>query len=442
MRSVRVYLLLGALTVLAMGLATGSKLLGQNSASVLPEAPAGFDNQSNGLVDPATFKSFRETFEEVEGIGDGLGPTYNADSCRQCHASPVTGGISQVRELRAGHHDRVGNFVAANATIADGTVTIANRSLINQRSICPGVDTVTVNGQTVSFNFPTTDGVERISGAETVQTVRTSLNTLGDGFVEAIADQTLINIANHQCNTTRGMICGQAIQVPILELSGAVGVGRFGWKDQQASLLSFSSDAYLNEMGISNRLAPNNKDVTTVCKVTTDPEDNHPDAQGLFDIDHFAGFMRASKVPPRATALAATPDAIAGGVLFQRIGCATCHVSTINTAPPGTAVAGGAFIVPPELGNKTIHPYSDFLLHDVGTGDGIVQNGPQDTANKMRTPPLWGVRLRNELMHDGGSLTFTDAIERHRGEANGVKNNFNQLSEREKSQLTTFLRSL
>lgn len=442
MRSVKLYLLLGALTVLALGLATGSQLLGQNSTSVLTDAPAGFDNQPNGLVDSSTFTADRGKFEEHEAIGDGLGPIYNAASCLDCHANPVVGGISQVRELRAGHHDASGNFVAASATLVDGTVTIANRSLINQRAICPAVDTITLNGVQQTFSFPQTDGLERISTAETVQALRTSLNTLGDGFIESIADQTLLSLAAHQCNSTRGAICGQAIHVAVLEANGALAVGRFGWKDQHASLLSFSSDAYLNEMGISNRLPPNDKDVTTVCKVTTDPEDNNPDSEGFFDIDHFARFMRASKVPPRAVNLANTPDAQAGAVLFRQIGCATCHVSSIATAPSGTAVAGGAFTVPPSLGNKIIHPFSDFLLHDVGTGDGIVQNGPQDTANKLRTPPLWGVRLRNELMHDGKSLTFTDAIERHRGEANGVRNNFNQLSQSHKNQLLTFLRSL
>jgi CxxC motif-containing protein (DUF1111 family) len=442
MRSVRLYLLLGALTVVALGLATGSQLLGQNGASILTEAPAGFDNQPNGLVDASTFTADRGSFEQHEAIGDGLGPTYNAASCLECHANPVVGGISQVRELRAGHHDASGNFVAANATIADGTVTIPNRSLINQKSICPAVDTINLNGTQQTFNFPHTDGLERITSAETVETVRTSLNTLGDGFVESIADQTLLNLAAQQCNSTRGAICGQAIHVPVLEANGALAVGRFGWKDQHASLLSFSSDAYLNEMGISNRLPPNDKDVTTVCKVTTDPEDNHPDAAGLNDIDHFARFMRATKVPPRAASLASTHDAQAGAVLFRQIGCATCHVANITTAPPGTAVAAGAFTVPPSLGNKVIHPFSDFLLHDVGTGDGIVQNGPQDTANKLRTPPLWGVRLRNELMHDAKSLTFSDAIERHRGEANGVRHSFNELSPAQKNQLLTFLRSL
>ena len=429
------------LTGSAMALAFAGQSSGQ-SASTATEAPSGYDNQPNGLTDVATFTHDRGVFEETEAIGDGLGPIYNAQSCRECHQSPVTGSTSQVKELRAGHQDNNGNFVGATATLADGAVTIPNRSLINQRAICPAVDTITVAGQQQAYNFPQTQGQERITTAETILAFRMSLNTLGDGFIEAIADQTLLNLASSQCSRNNGNICGEAVHVPVLEANGALAVGRFGWKDQHASLLSFSSDAYLNEMGISNRLPPNNVDVTRLCDVVPDPNDNTPDAEGFNDIDHFARFMRATKVPPRDTTLASSSDAVAGANLFQSVGCATCHVSSITTAPVGSAVAAGAFIVPAQLGNKIIHPYSDFLLHDVGTGDGIVQNGPQDTAQKLRTPPLWGVRTRTELMHDGRSKTFSDAIHQHREEAAGAVNNFNRLNATQQSQLITFLRSL
>ncbi len=429
------------LTGLAMALAMAGQSSGQNSSTVT-EAPSGYDNQPNGLTDAATFTMDRGKFEETEAIGDGLGPIFNAQSCRECHQNPVTGSSSQVKELRAGHQDFQGNFVGATATLADGTVTIANRSLINQRAICPAVDTITVNGQPQSFSFPQTQGQERISTAETIRVFRMSLNALGDGFIESIADQTLLNLASSQCSRTNGAICGEAVHVPVLEANGGLAVGRFGWKDQHASLLSFSSDAYLNEMGISNRLPPNNVDVTRLCDVIPDPNDNTPDSEGLNDIDHFARFMRATKVPPRDTALANSSDGVAGASLFHNVGCDICHVSSIATAPTGTAVAAGAFIVPDSLGNKVIHPYSDFLLHDVGTGDGIVQTGGQETAHKMRTPPLWGVRTRTELLHDGRTVTFFDTIQRHRNEAQPVTNNFNSLSTTQQNQLITFLRSL
>ena len=135
-------------------------------------------------------------------------------------------------------------------------------------------------------------------------------------------------------------------------------------------------------------------------------------------------------------------DARFGGQLFNQIGCAICHVPSIMTAPAGTIFGGGALIVPPALGGKVIHPFSDFLLHDVGTGDGIVQNGDQSTANKLRTPPLWGVRTRTRLMHDGLSLTYEEAIRRHGGEAAHVIGRYQRLDQRQRMQLIRFLRSL
>src|SRR6202040_4142688 len=149
-----------------------------------------------------------------------------------------------------------------------------------------------------------------------------------------------------------------------------------------------------------------------------------PDELGLADIDHFAQFVRGTKVPPRDAKLAATAAAQAGQALFEQIRCNTCHVETITTAPAGTVINGGAFSVPDALGNKIIHPFSDFLLHDIETGDGIVQAGPQDTANKLRTAALWGLRMRPRFMHDLKSLTLADAIERHQGEAANVERRF------------------
>jgi CxxC motif-containing protein (DUF1111 family) len=374
------------------------------------------------LAEPSgdTFLNDQQHFEEEETVADGLGPVYNDKSCANCHQNPVTGGISQITEFRAGHQDSNGNFVAASVSINDGANTIANRSLINDRAICP-------------------QATERISSLETITTFRATTNTLGDGFVEAIDSNTLANLSVQEANQTGGAIQGEFIQVPVLEANGAVRGGRFGWKNQQASLLSFAADAYVNEMGITSRLQPT--DTTAVCKTTSDPED-HADDIGMADIDHFAQFMRATNAPPRDTALAATSDAQTGQQLFNQIGCNICHVASITTAPAGTVINGGAYTVSAALGSKVIHPYGDFLLHDVGTGDGIVQNGPADTANKMRTAPLWGVRTRMRLMHDGESHLRNDAILRHAGEATFVINNYRNLTTNQKNQLIMFLNSL
>ncbi len=411
------------------------------------EAPTGFDNASNGMVDDVTHQADQAKFDNVETIKDGLGPLYNAQSCRECHQDPTSGGASQMTELRAGHRGPDGRFRNAEIPIARGTEVITGRSLVNDRAICP------------SGAFPDTEIHERVPDTETIRTNRISLNLLGDGFVETVADQTLIDLANHQCKNTRDKICGQVLYVPIVEAPGETRVGRFGWKNQQASLLSFSGDAYLNEMGITTQLFPD--EVTKLCNTVSEPNDT-PGPDGLADVDHFARFIRATKAPPRDKVLAETPKARRGSELFEKIGCATCHVRDLTTAPAGTKLNGGAFTIPDALGTKTFHPFGDFLLHDVGTGDGIVMamgehygrnmykiqwknlslEGFQSTRNRIRTAPLWGVRLRTRLMHDGASVTLADAILRHRGEAHEVTRRFERLSRNDREAILEFLRSL
>jgi CxxC motif-containing protein (DUF1111 family) len=376
---------------------------------------SGSKSVGNGMTAPQTFTSDQAVFEETDGVDKGLGPIYNAQSCVACHQNPVTGGASQISEFRVGHNNRQGRFVNPTLMINNGQTAVPNRSLVNDRAMCP-------------------EAQQTAPSSEDIRAFRMSLSILGDGFVEAIADSTLQNIAQQQRQLSNGRISGQAIQVPVGEAPGKTAVGRFGWKDQHASLLSFAADAYLNEQGITSRLQP--VDTTTVCKTTTDPEDKEG------DIDHFAEFMRGTLAPPVDPKSFYTPRAQAGAQIFAQIGCATCHVSSITTAPEGTLVNGGAFAVPKELANKIIHPYSDFLLHDIRTGDGIQQNGPPETANKLRTPPLWGLRTRDRLMHDGLSTTRENAILRHSGEAGSVTRAYRQLSDREKNQLLIFLSSL
>ena len=387
-----------------------------SAADSITEAPAGFDGRTNGFTPqgnpgaPGTFESDRTIFDEREEIGDGLGPVYNAQSCGECHQNPVSGAISQITELRAG---RFNGFAFTDQ---------AGGSLINDRAINASIQ-------------------ERVLGDSNVGTFRTSLNTLGDGFVECINSNTLVGIAQNQPFLSGGRIAGQVIQVPVGEAKGALRTARFGWKNQHASLESFSADAYLNETGITSPLQPreNTSNGVSVAAFDTvaDPEDEDGD-----DVKAFARFMRATKIPPRDTALAATGSAQAGSLLFDLIGCSICHVRTIVTAAPGTIINGGSLTVPAALGNKAIHPFGDFLLHDVGTGDGIVQNGGPSTRNKLRTPPLWGVRTRGRLMHDGETLNRNEAILRHAGEAAFVINAYRFLPDSQKNQIITFLNSL
>jgi CxxC motif-containing protein (DUF1111 family) len=384
------------------------------------EAPTGFDNLTNGFLEqgPAfgtlnarnvvarrSYNDNRFIFEEVEFVEDGLGPVYNAQSCRECHQNVITGGASQITEHRSGRNT-AGRFFES-----------AGGSLIQSRAIHPSI-------------------VESSDYDDGVNTLRVSTNTLGDGFVEAIGHGTLIAIRDAQPVEMRGT----AIPVPVLEAKGALRLGRFGWKNQHASLQSFSADAYLNEMGITSPLNPkentsNGKSVAAYDRVP-DPEDD-----GV-DVVAFADFIRSTKAPARGPITAAVRS---GEQVFNAIGCNVCHTPTLTTLPPNTMINGGSFAVPPALGNKIIHPYSDFLLHDIGTGDGVpIQPTPEfaSTANQMRTAPLWGLRTRNRLMHDGLAYTTQDAVRRHGGQAAAVRSRYDALDAGSKDALRAFLDSL
>jgi CxxC motif-containing protein (DUF1111 family) len=371
----------------------------------LPEAPEGFDNQTNGLVSQERFDFLRSKFEARKTIDEGLGPVFNGTSCAECHGSPVAAGASQIDELRVGK------------LIGGRFVEHPGGSLIQERATYAEMQ-------------------ERLLDGYDVRSLRLTTSTLGSGFVEAIADATLMEIAANQPPAVRG----ELIFVPVLEAGGALRPGRFGWKNQHASLESFAADALFNEIGITNPFfleenSSNGRSVADYDNVP-DPED---DGSTIRDL---AEFMRATKAPSRDKQIENSADGIAGALLFEKIGCITCHTVLIATAPPGTITNGGAFIVPPALGSKLIQPYGDFLLHDIGVGDGIVQNGAPGTGTKLRTAPLWGMRTRSRLMHDGQSLTITDAIRRHQGQAAVSTMLFQSLPRLEREQLLTFLGAL
>jgi CxxC motif-containing protein (DUF1111 family) len=391
---------------------------GATSSEAAQEAPTGFDNLTNGF-DPqgppyesinednvaplASFNDNRFIFEEFETIEDGLGPTYNAQGCRECHQNVVTGGASQIAEHRTGRV-RHGEFFES-----------LGGSLIQSRATHPEM-------------------MELVAYQDDIRTFRISTNTLGAGFVEAISNRTLLAIRDAQPRAMRGA----AIQVPVLEADGRARIGRFGWKSQHASLVSFSADAYLNEMGITTPLLPTENTSSGRDVAPYDPVED-PEDDGV-DVTAFANFMRSTKAPSRGPI---DEQVLAGERVFTQIGCATCHTPSITTARPGTVA--GALVIPPALGNKTIHPYSDFLLHDVGTGDGIpVLPGEEyaETANQMRTAPLWALRTRNRLMHDGLSFTKREAIARHAGQATQVTQRYQSLSNIQRAALLRFLDSL
>jgi len=369
------------------------------------------------------FEDNKAIFSERENIEDGLGPTYNDVACISCHQSVDVGAFSQEMEFRAGH--------LVNGAFVDA----------------PG-------GQLIHARATDSDIVEHISTAETVKAFRVTTSTLGDGFVEALANQTLSDNVAAQPAAQRGTLT----QVPVTEANNALRFGRFGWKAQQASLLSFAGDAYLNEMGITSKFdgfggrSSSAADAGThenpastaegVIDVTFpsafDPVQDPEDDGG--DVLAFADFMAATRAPGRQNPIPAA--ATRGDSLFNAVGCNVCHTRTLVTAAPGTLINGGAFTVPAALGNKIIHPFSDFALHNIGTGDGIVQNAGQGSANMLRTAPLWGIRARNRLMHEGLNVTIFDAIQLHAGQATTARNNFNSLTAAQRNDLIAFVLSL
>ncbi len=390
------------------------------AARSFTEAPTGFDNLTNGYlpqgpdfdtidddtVASGSFNGNRFIFEEVEHNDEGLGPVYNGQSCGECHQNVATGGASQVAEHRTGRLDGSQFFESLGGT------------LLHSRATWPEL-------------------VEHVADEDNVRSFRISTNTLGDGFVEAVSNLQLLNIRAEQPAALRGTV----VVAPVLEANGRARIGRFGWKSQHASLVSFAADAYLNEMGITSPLLPDENTSSgksvgwgTPYDTKEDPEDDGE------DVTAFADFMRSTKAPARGEI---TANVLAGEAVFKSIGCAVCHTDTLHTVPPGSRINGGTFVVPDAIGNKVFHPYSDFLLHNVGTGDGIpVSPDRPATANQMRTAPLWGLRTRNRLMHDGLTFTYEDAILRHGGQARPVTMRYRGLSDAERSQLIEFLGSL
>jgi CxxC motif-containing protein (DUF1111 family) len=368
------------------------------------------------------FEDNKFIFSERETVADGLGPTYNDVGCVECHQSIDVGAFGQQMEFRAGR--------------------IVNGAFVDA-----------AGGQLIHARGTDSDIVEHITTGDNVRSFRVVTSTLGDGFVECLSNTVLQNNVAAQPSAQRGTLTA----VPVVEANNVLRIGRFGWKSQHASLVSFAGDAYLNEMGITNKFdGTNGRSSNDPAAGTTEnpcstaegvknctgaPFDPIPDPEDDGnDVLAFADFMAATRAPGRQNPIPAA--AVRGDPLFTSTGCAVCHTRTLQTAAPGTSINGGAFTVPAALGNKIIHPFSDFALHNIGTGDGIVQNGGQSTANQIRTSPLWGIRARNRFLHQGLNVTISEVIQLHAGQATAARNNFNALTAAQRSDLLAFVLSL
>ncbi|MBQ02375.1 MAG: hypothetical protein CL477_17030 [Acidobacteria bacterium] len=378
-------------------------LFGGSPVAQSPPAPG---DPLPGLT-PVEFELFSiglDDFLEVEDAEEGLGPAYNGTSCGGCHNVPAVGGISPVAELRAGMVDAFGNYSDFDPDAG---------SLFQL------------------FSIPTHGCQVVIPGEANVIARRVPIPVFGGGLVEAIPDDSLLALAD-PLDLDRDGVSGRAAVIEDVA-TGNLRVGRFGWKSQQATLLAFGADAYLNEMGITSDLFPNEQsfgidpELMRLCDPLPDPEDKEEPATGRRGIDNFESFMTFLAPIGRG---AIDDEVRAGELVFGTVGCATCHVPSLQTGPSTN----------PLFDRKTVSLYSDLLLHDVGTGDGIAQAAA--APNEVRTPALWGLRFRRPLLHDGSAATPTVAIRAHGVEADLARRGFDDLDVASRASLLAFLGSL
>jgi CxxC motif-containing protein (DUF1111 family) len=354
--------------------------------------------------DFAEFRLGLEDFLEVETADEGLGPAYNGTSCGVCHNIPAVGGFGTIAEVRAVGRDADGGFYPLYES-----------------------------GETLHqlFSVPTHGCQVSLPADAAVIARRIPIPLFGAGLVEAIPDDALVALEDPADANGDG-ISGRAARI-VDVATGHQRIGRFGWKAQHATLLAFGADAYRNEMGITNDLFPLElasgvtADRMRLCDPVPDPEDRRDPRTNRRGIDNFASFMRFLAPVGRLTSDAA---ARSGEQVFNAIGCAACHVPLLVTGPDGNHL----------FDNQAVSLFSDLLLHDLGTGDGIAQGAA--LPSEMRTPALWGLRFRRPLLHDGSAATIEDAILRHAGEAARARLGFTQLSDANRAALLAFLKSL
>lgn len=406
-----------AATITATGLAAQTASLATQAAAPAAEAerslpPVAIQPLMGDPLDGLTpeqldrFEKGRLVFEHVLTIPEGLGPGFNESSCSNCHNGPRIGGSSSSAVVRFGK-------AAAGSNPFDPLENLGG-SLLQEQSIGAScLETVPPEANVV---------IERITPL-----------TFGAGLVEAIPSAAIIDLAN---NPPYPAVAGIVHMVTPLE-GGAARPGRFGWKNQVATVLSFSADASLNEMGLTNRLlthdnAPNGDVVKlAACDGVADPEDG-PDSEGFDRIDRQTDFQRFLAPPPQ------TPrSGMTGEALFEQSHCNACHVSEFTSGTVAEAA----------LSHVTFHPYADFLLHDV-VGDGIVQGA--GTEQLIRTAPLWGLIERADvaLLHDGritggtAEQNLNATILAHDHEAAFSRAAYLALSPAQQGQLLDFLLSL
>ena len=368
-----------------------------------PPPPPKFGEPLPGLTSQqlAAFKAGKDDFVERETPGSGLGPIFNRDSCVACHSGPAVGGASPINVTR---------FGKVTGGVFDPLTSLGG-SLLQERAISQ-------------------NGLEKVPAQANVVAKRQTTPLFGLGLIEAIPDAVILK--GVRATPVDGVL-GKASMVQDVA-SGKSLMGRFGWKAQQASLLAFAGDAYLNEMGITNRLFPTenapNGNVALLNQLdkVKDPEDAVDPTTGKAGIDVLADYMRFLAPPPTQPVTASTAF---GAKFFLDVGCTSCHTPSMTTGPSPVSA----------LNNKTIFLYSDLLLHDMGSlGDGIVQGAAG--AREMKTPPLWGAAASEPYLHDGRARTLDDAIRAHDGEGRSARDKYLKLTPDQQKLLVEFLKSI
>jgi CxxC motif-containing protein (DUF1111 family) len=390
-------------TTLVFIAATGIFILLLAQRRTYSQTTGNLTNPLPGLTDSqlADFNAGLDEFGEVEDIEEGLGPVFNGKSCAECHGVPSTGGSQP--NVGVARETRISRVFNGRFDPLDGSVSVDRGGQLLQQRVTINLQGCKVKG-------------EDVPPEATIVSIRLTTPLFGAGLMEAIPDSTILG------NRSNG---GRANFV-LNPDTGATELGRFGWKAQVATLHQFAGDAYLNEMGITNPTfrqenRPQGETIPPGCDPVPDPED---DGSG---VTAFTNFMRFLAPAPRGPI---TAQVQRGEQVFSQIGCASCHVPTMMTGPNPVAA----------LSNKPVNLFSDLLLHDIGTADGIEQGLAK--GNDFRTAPLWGLSRRNRFLHDGRSNNIEDAILRHGAEAQNARNGFVGLPQSDHDALLAFLDSL
>jgi CxxC motif-containing protein (DUF1111 family) len=402
-----------------------------------------------------TFAAAKANFVATESAADGLGPIFNQNACASCHQNGSTGGAGQNIEQRYG-------------TITNGTFNTLASTGGSLRQLF-GIGGFNVGG--VNCN----SGVDNNPAAgATLFSGRLTTPLFGLGLVDSLPDSVFSTLASREPSAVRGAPRMVPIALPNpldgSQVAGGTRVGRFGWKANVPSLAQFSADAYLNEMGITTTSCIHGTSNTafatenranragTNAIINGCPDDQVPgvDDDLAAETNHCAGglteleddvanftFFMAHLAPPPQVAITAGTAQDRGRTLFNSstLMCSSCHRSDTDIFV--STSAGG---VPAGI---KFQPFSDFLVHDMGTAaDQIGLNDGDSVASTrlMRTAPLWGLRSRNLKFHDGRTSDIGTAIKDHNGGSVGqgtaAATAFGALSSSQQSDLVSYLNTL